>query len=468
MKHKSDWGIIGMGVMGTSLARNMARNGLTVSLFNRHLEGLEEKVAAAKVTRYPELAKTQPFDALQAFVESLATPRKLLLMLPAGDAVAQMLTDLSDFIQEEDIIIDGGNSHFEDTQRRMNSGAVYAKNYLGMGISGGASGALWGPSMMPSGNQQAYGVVAQDLEKIAAKTASGTSCCTYIGAGGAGHFTKMVHNGMEYAEMQLIAEMYVFLRASKLSNAAISTLFDTWSQTASNSYLLSISAAILKVKEGTHDLIDLILDKAGNKGTGAWATQIGAALGVSNSMMAAALYARFNAADKKLRIQLSQLFDTSPKTPEIELDHLLHAYDFCRLINHYQGFRMLESASAEYRWGLELSAIANVWRSGCILKSELMDRLFEKLKTHSILEHPEFQSELIHGFEALKKVLRTGISSNIPLPVCSAAQQFFLQMTQEKGSAHLIQAQRDYFGAHRYQRLDDESGSFYHTDWENQ
>ena len=462
---KTDIGVIGMGVMGTSLSRNLARNGFSISIYNRHVSGKEENIASAVRQKYAELKDAQPFDELKAFVQSIATPRKILLMVNAGAAVDAVLDDLGELLDEGDVVMDGGNSHFEDTAVRIDRMKELGLFFMGAGISGGEEGALKGPSIMPSGDQEAYEEVRHYLEAIAARDRDGNPCCTYIGSMGSGHFVKMIHNGIEYVEMQLLAECYSILKSQRLSNEAIATVFESW-MTDQGSYLLGISVGILRKKEGTDYLLDKILDKAGNKGTGNWATITIADSGEPATLIPAALFARYLSFFKEQRENTAKVYANTGTSDAISIPQLKEAYQFGRMINHHQGFSIIARVSDQHDWKVNLSEIARIWTEGCIIKSDFMKELVELLKTErSILLSDTLSDKIRKTHASAQAVTIECISNELHIPCLLEAVNFFHGIKTMHSSANLIQAQRDYFGAHTYQRTDDASGKSYHTVW---
>ncbi len=463
MMPTSEFGLVGLGVMGKSLSRNLAQKGVRLSLFNRHETGTEEKVAETFISEFEELSQAQGFDDLRAFVCSIAAPRKVFLMIQAGKPTDDFLQKIIPFLSGGDVIIDGGNSHYTDTKRRMDTLAAHQIGFIGTGVSGGEAGALNGPSIMPSGNPNDYALVKPFLEAIAAKDVSGKPCCAYMGPDGSGHFIKMVHNGIEYAEMQLIAEVYACLRyINGHTPDQIANILEEWSQTELSSYLLSITVDILRKKEGDNSLIDYILDKAGNKGTGNWATVAAAELGMPATMIGAALFARYTSS-----VRTQNLYSRSIKGVDyITLNSIKNAYSAARLLNHYQGFELIRAASSEFKWGVKLPEIARIWTNGCIIRSALMEELATILqKDVHLLSEKSIQDRLHHTYQDLVNVGMDMAKAGISIPCHLAALDFLNAHTHYLPTAHIIQAQRDYFGAHTYQRNDDDSGTFHHTIW---
>ena len=465
MNVKTEWGIVGMGVMGTALSRNFARNGIKIALFNRRIKKLEEEVALKKTQLYSELANAQAFEELDQFVFALKAPRKILLMLPSGDPTEDLLEQLGPLLSKGDIVIDAGNSHYQQTEKRSKSFIKKEILFLGIGVSGGEEGALKGPSLMVGGNKEAYEIVKNNLFQIAGKNNKGHPCCSYFGNGGAGHFVKMIHNGIEYAEMQLLAEVISLLHHNN-SNEVIQTTLNQWNKTKSKSYLLEITADLLKYYEDELPFVEMIQDKASNKGTGSWATKAGTTLGYSNSLMASALYARYISSFKKERVALAKRFNKKIPLLKASFIQIKKSYDLSRWINHHQGFEMLSLAAKKYGWKLDLYQVASVWAEGCIIKSDLMEfciSLFESEK--SLLLSNEFKTLLEKGKDPWKKTLKQAIESEIPILCMQSAWSYFTALKTNKSTANIIQAQRDYFGAHGFLRIDSESDKLQHGPW---
>lgn len=466
-----EFGLIGLGVMGKSLARNLARNGFKISVFNRHLPGKEENVAKNFLLEHPaELAEAQGFDDLEKFVASLARPRKVFLMVNAGAATESVLKEIEPLLAAGDVLLDGGNAHFKDTARRTQHFENQGIHYLGTGVSGGEKGALLGPAIMPGGSAEAYFLVKKFLEKIAARDRRGKPCCARVGDGGAGHFVKMVHNGIEYAEMQLLAETYFLLKnVAKKSNDEIADLLETWQSGRQASFLLEITVKILRTRDGDGQaLLDKIVDSAGSKGTGSWATSAAAELGVPATMISEALFARHLSALKNERTAaVKTLRSPVHSSFLIPNSSLKNGYETARILNHHQGFELIRAAAAEFGWQVNLPEIARIWTGGCIIRSKLMEKLAAGFRSaDSVLAQPELQKLVFKKGNSLRRVAARGIESGCPLPCFSAAANFLNGFSTEKSAANLLQAQRDFFGAHTFQRMDDAAGKFYHFDWE--
>ncbi len=465
LSETSEFGLFGLGVMGKSLSRNLANNGIKLSLFNRHVAGKEENIALSFKNEFPELATALPFDDIASFVNSLQKPRKIMLMVNAGKTIDLVIENLLPHLTEGDILIDGGNANYNKTKERHDY--LMSKNiyFIGAGVSGGEEGALRGPSIMPSGTKKTYKEVQPFLEKIAAKDNNNLPCCTYIGPEGSGHFVKMVHNGIEYAEMQLLAEVFTLLKNLGNNPDEIAAILESW-KAIENSYLLEITIDILRKKDGEDWLIHKIMDTAGNKGTGNWTTIATAQLGIPSTMIASSLFARYISFFKEERIALSTHFNTNNLSLNIHKEDILKAYQFARIINHYQGFKLIKEASNRYNWNINVSELARIWTNGCIIRSDLMTSLVTTFKTvDNILHEPDILEKLQALKPSIKKVVSEGITNEIAIPTLTDAISFLNSFSKANSSANIIQAQRDYFGAHTYQRKDDASGKFYHTHW---
>jgi len=468
MSNQKQFGIIGLGVMGRNLARNFARNGVTLSLFNRFVAGKEEQVAAKAVAEHPELAQASAFESLPDFVQSLALPRKIFLMVNAGAAVEEVLAQLQPLLSPGDIVMDGGNSHYPDTERRQKKVEAQGVYFLGVGVSGGELGALQGPAIMVGGAEEASRAVTPFLEKIAAHDLTGGACAAYIGPGGAGHFVKMAHNGIEYAEMQLLAEVYSALRWEMgCSPDRVADILSDWASEGLRSYLLEITVDILRHREGEGWLLDMISDKAAHKGTGSWASIAASELGVPLTMMTEALFARFVAARRDERQKLSGSYAGAPP-PHISLEwnDLKDAYQLARIMNHHQGFQLIQAASQRYQWQVNMPQLARIWTNGCIIRSELMQAATTYLtETGDLMQNQDVTEWIRNHKISLQKTVGALSFSHLAYPCLMAALAALNGSTTAVSAAHLIQAQRDYFGAHMYERTDDPSGHLYHTQW---
>ncbi|MEN8766474.1 MAG: NADP-dependent phosphogluconate dehydrogenase [Polaribacter sp.] len=464
---KAQFGLIGLGVMGKSLCRNLAQKGVRISMYNRHVPEVEEDIAINFKKEFEELSSALPFDDLPAFVNSLEAPRKIMLMVNAGPAIDAVIENLLPFLSQGDSIIDGGNSNYKKTKERFEFLKSKGIHFIGAGVSGGEEGALKGPSIMPGGNAKAYQQVQPFLERIAAKDKNGVPCCSYVGNEGSGHFVKMIHNGIEYVEMQLLADVYTLLKAKGNTPDQIADILETWKSTT-NSYLLEITCTILRKKEGDDWLVNKIMDTAGNKGTGNWATIATAELGVPSTLIASALFARYASFYKAERVAANKQFNPQQHTaPKSSLEDLHKAYQFARIINHYQGFKLIQEASERFKWALNLSELARIWTNGCIIRSDYMIELATIFKTtHNLFAHQNTVQALKARKSAIQKVVAESVLHELPIPSISNAIHFFTGYTTANSSANLLQAQRDYFGAHTYQRKEDDTGQYYHTDWQ--
>lgn len=467
MEQKANIGLIGLGVMGKSLSRNIARRGIRISVYNRHVAGSEEGVAETFIQDYDEMAASQGYDDLKKFVDSLATPKSIFLMVNAGAAVDAVIGELLPMLAKGDLIIDGGNSHYKDTERRYNKLKEKGVGYIGSGVSGGEEGALNGPSIMPGGNADAYQSVKGILTAIAAVDDHGTKCCSYIGRGGAGHFVKMVHNGIEYGEMQLIAEVYGLLRHQMMyTPEQISTLFDQWNQTECGSYLLEITAVLLKKKEGENYLIDLILDRAGNKGTGGWTTAAAIELGVAIPTLTAALFARYQSSQYDQRQKAASVYSEKMVGLTLDVERLRRAYQVARIINHHQGYDLISAASKEYGWGINFKELSRIWTNGCIIRSKLMVdiSLFDFSEPELLLQAP-LKEYVIKHRKHLQEIVSLASNSSISAPCLFSSLSYLHGYVEKRSLANIIQAQRDFFGAHTYERLDASRGEKFHANW---
>jgi len=462
-----DIGIIGLGVMGKSLARNFATKGFKVAIYNAPLIG-EENVAENFINEFSALS-FESAATLTQFTEKLKKPRVVLLMIKAGDPVEQCIQELEIILEEGDIIIDAGNSYFKDSIRRYHYLAQKGIHFVGMGVSGGEAGALSGPSLMPGGNHEAAEILIPMLKKISAK-ADGTDCVAWIASDGAGHFVKTIHNGIEYADMQIIAESYNMAKnILQLSNEAIADLILNWNSTMAESYLLEISADILKHRVNKKEIIDEILDVAESKGTGLWTLQEAFSLGVPVPTIHAAITERIISGHKNLRVMLSKKIKLHKvELAELSSENILGAMIFSRLVALAEGLQVIKKASTTYAWDIDIPTLVQLWRGGCIIRSALLLEIILAYKNSEHIAHL-FQSDSISAL--LNKyvidarlVVEAGLKNKIATPAISAALQYYTSMHSEKLPLNLVQAQRDYFGAHKYQKLDS-GDTYFHTDW---
>ncbi|MCF6317467.1 MAG: NADP-dependent phosphogluconate dehydrogenase [Marinosulfonomonas sp.] len=463
---KSQIGVYGLGTMGSALALNMADNGFQVAVTNREADWIAPFIKEAGA-----LAKNlHPHDSLTDFVQSLKAPRVILFMIPSGKPMDMMIDTITPLLDAGDTIIDGGNANFHDTRRRSAQMAENDLHFVGMGVSGGESGARHGPSMMVGGTDHSWTQLKPILQAISAKF-EGDACVDHLGPDGAGHFVKTVHNGIEYADMQAIAEIYALLRdVANWPAAKIGDLLAGWNDGPLHSYLIGISAKVLQaVDPGTNKpMVDLILDKAGQKGTGRWAAIEALKLGQSASAIEAAVGARSWSSEKETRIAAQPLLN--PDTTQTDLpsaDDLENALIAARILGHAQGFRVLQSASDEYDWNLNMPRIAEIWRAGCIIRSALLDDLADAFRSdlpqNELILAPAIRTRLAASIGALRRVVTAGINNGAPVPVLSASLAWFDSIRTARGSTNLIQAQRDFFGEHSFRRLDKDGD--HHGPW---
>ena len=463
-------GVIGLGVMGGNLALNFAENGWNTSIYNREVPGVEEGVASKLAKANPQFENLHVSESIIDFVQSLCRPRVIILMVTAGPAVDAVIDELSVFLNYGDVVIDGGNSYYRDAIRRQAELNPLGVSFIGMGISGGLKGARYGPSMMPGGNPDAYEVVADILQSVAATDPDGNPCCAYIGSGGAGHFVKMVHNGIEYAEMQLLADCYTILRKSlNYTNKQAADLFETWRQNH-DSFLLQITVDILRTETDSGEILEMISDVASHKGTGRWTVEEAMKLGVPCDTIAAALFTRQASSRLPLRKAMAESTIGGIESGiKINTENLEGAYALTRLVNHAIGFDMLTAASAEHGWDLHLAAIAKIWTGGCIIRSDLMYDLSEQItpQMKHLFELSHAKAAISTQTGALQTVVAHSATANLPTPVFSAALVYLTNMTTTNLATNLIQAQRDYFGSHGFRLDSDPAGELHHHHWTN-
>ncbi len=460
---KNQIGVAGLGVMGRALALNLYNNGFLVSGYNRSYE------VAKKIEE--ENNGFSAFRELSDFVNSLQKPRKIILMLPAGKVVDEFIENLLEFLDDGDIIMDAGNSYFKDTIKREKYLAKKNIKFYGVGVSGGEKGALLGPSIMPGGNKENYKLIKPFLDKISAKK-NGEDCCEYIGENGAGHYVKMVHNGIEYADMQIISELYLILKKSyKLSNLEISDFFKELNEGESKSYLLEITYKILKTKDykTQNDLIDMIKDTVSQKGTGKWTCIEAINQMQTVSTIEASLNARFISNMSDEREILNNKIDTKTNSNiEFSKEELKSAYYLAKLVAYAQGFAQMANASKMYNWDLNLSKIAAIFRAGCIIQAELLELLMKTYegnkKADNFLLHDDILKIINENIDDLRNVILKSIQTKIPTPSMAAALTYLDQLNSNLLGANLIAAQRDFFGAHTFNRIDEEG--VFHYEWE--
>lgn len=460
-------GVVGLAVMGKNLAWNIESRGYTVSVYNRSKEKTDTMVEESKGKNI------HPTYSLEEFVNSLERPRKILLMVKAGPATDATIEGLLPLLDDGDILIDGGNTNYQDTIRRNKALAESGINFIGTGVSGGEVGALTGPSIMPGGQKEAYDKVADILEAISAKADDGAPCVTYIGPDGAGHYVKMVHNGIEYADMQLIAESYALMKdALHMSHTEIANTFKEWNAGELESYLIEITGEIFnKLDEDGSPLVEKVMDKAGQKGTGKWTSINALELGVPLTIITESVFARFISSMKDERVAASkELTGPSPKfegNKDEFLEKIRKALYMSKICSYAQGFAQMRKASEENEWNLQLGDLAMIWRAGCIIRAQFLQKIKEAYDNNPELQNllldPYFKEIVTNYQSALRDVVAESVANGVPTPGFAASINYFDSYRSENLPANLIQAQRDYFGAHTYQRKDQE-GTF-HIHW---
>lgn len=468
---KADIGLIGLAVMGENLALNMESKGFTVAVFNRNFPG-EEGVVDRFVNGRGKGKNFIPTHSIEQLVEAVKQPRVIMMMIKAGDPVDEMIGQLLPYMSPGDVIVDGGNSDFHDTERRVKEVEERGLYFVGTGISGGEEGALLGPSIMPGGSPEAWPIVKGILQSIAAKLDDGTPCCQWIGEGGAGHFVKMVHNGIEYGDMQLISEAYSLLKHRKgLDNDEMSVVFEEWNKGELDSFLIEITRNILRFRDQDgKPLLDKILDVAGQKGTGKWSAIAAMDENDPLTLITEAVYARMLSALYAEREKAAGLYPEPVELGDnLFVEEIRQALYASKLISYAQGFSLIRRASERYGWKLDFGTIAQIWRKGCIIRSVFLQKI-----TDAYCKNPALENLLFDGFFRTKiqsslpswrKVVAEGALSGVPLPAMSSALSYFDGLRTLNSAANLIQAQRDYFGAHTYERVDRERGVFFHTNW---
>ena len=465
----SDIAVIGLGVMGRNIALNLADHGFRVAAFNRsrgRLDELIQQVSGKQIV--------QDLDEIQQLRAELEKPRKVLLMLTAGAAVDAVIDQLTQVLEPGDVIIDGGNSNFNDTQRRYEALEKQGYHFLGAGISGGEEGARYGPSIMPGGSSRAWQLTQPLLQAIAAKTEDGETCCQWVGEGGAGHYVKMIHNGIEYGDMQLIAESWFLMRALGISEQKIADTFSEWNNGALKSYLVEITALILTVRDKDGELrVNRILDSAGQKGTGRWTAIDSLQLGAPLTLITEAVYARVLSAFKQERVKAahkqSSMKPAFEGNAEIAIKQIHDALYASKIISYAQGFMQMRLAAEHYGWKLEYGSIALLWRAGCIIRSVFLQdikRAFDHSPDLENLLLDDFFSKALSQAEpGWRAASSLGIQQAVSMPATLSALSFYDGYHSATLSANLLQAQRDYFGAHTYQRIDKPEGQSFHTQW---
>lgn len=466
---KMNIGIVGLGVMGSNLALNIERNGFTVVGYDVDVEKVQAFLQSAGIEK-----KISGVKSLKELISVLEKPRRIMIMVPAGNLVDSVISDLKPYLEPGDILIDGGNSFFLDTERRNKVLEEEGFNYIGAGISGGEAGALWGPSIMPGGHFAAWELVSPIFRTIAAKADDGKPCVTYIGPRGAGHYVKMVHNGIEYGDMQLIAEAYDILhRGLGIGTIELSEIFAEWNRSELKSYLIEITAQILSKKDDftNRNLVEMILDEAQQKGTGKWASQNAFDVGSPIPTINAAVESRIISSLKKERIYASRVLPGSKIEYKGNKNELINAARdalyLSKITSYAQGLSLLQSASKEYEYDLNLAEIAQIWRAGCIIRASLLNEIMEayarKPDLVNLLMDDSIQSVFESRLPAWRKVVCTAVELGIPSLATSSSLAYYDAYRSEYLPANLIQAQRDFFGAHTYRRLDRDG--VFHTNW---
>ena len=471
---KANIGLIGLAVMGENLALNMESKGFTVAVYNRSVPG-EEGVVDRFINGRGKSKRFIGTHSIEQLVDSVKSPHIIMMMVKAGRPVDELISQLLPFLSSGDVIIDGGNSDFHDTERRVKELEKKGIYFVGTGISGGEEGALHGPSVMPGGSVEAWPLVKDILQGISAKLDDGSPCCEWIGAGGAGHFVKMVHNGIEYGDMQLISEAYwVMKKLLDLTNEEMADVFARWNEGKLRSYLIEITANILRHKDKSGGyLIDKILDAAGQKGTGKWSVINAMELGMPLGLIATAVFERSLSSQKDLRHLASKQFQcqhTQPIYNKAELvKNIFSALYASKLVSYAQGFAVLQRASDAFGWHLDLASIARMWRGGCIIRSIFLNDIaaaFEATdKPKHLLLAPYFKEEMKTLLPGWKSLVAESMKEELPVPAFSSALNYFYSLTSADLPANLVQAQRDYFGAHTFERKDELRGQFFHENW---
>jgi len=469
MENKADIGLIGLAVMGENLVLNMERNGFTVAVFNRTVEKVDKFVNGR--------GKDKNFigtHSIEELVKSLKRPRKVMMLVKAGQAVDDFIEKIIPYLEPGDIIIDGGNTHFPDTIRRAKYVESKGFLYIGTGVSGGEEGALMGPSIMPGGSPKAWESVKPIFQAISAKVEDGSPCCDWVGEGGAGHFVKMVHNGIEYGDMQLICEAYQIMKELLgLTPDEMHEVFADWNKGDLDSYLIEITRDILGFKENGEALVEKILDTAGQKGTGKWTAVAALDQGVPLTLIGEAVFARCLSAQKEERVEASKVL-SGPKVAfsgdkKDFIDDIKQALFASKIVSYAQGYVLMREAAKEYGWKLNNGGIALMWRGGCIIRSVFLGKIKEAFDTNpdltNLLLDPYFKGKVEAAQEGWRRVIGAAVANGIPVPALATALTYFDGYRSERLPANLLQAQRDYFGAHTYERIDKPRGEFFHTNW---
>ena len=470
MKNKADIGLIGLAVMGENLVLNMERNGYTVAVFNRTVEKVDRFLGGRGAGKNFIGAHT-----IEEFIAALERPRKVMMLVKAGKPVDDFIEMLLPHLEEGDIIIDGGNSHFPDTIRRTAYVESKGFRYIGTGVSGGEEGALLGPSIMPGGSPDAWPHVREIFQAIAAKVEDGTPCCDWVGSDGAGHFVKMVHNGIEYGDMQLISEAYNLMKnLLKMSADEMHEVFKSWNEGELDSYLVEITRDILGFRdEEGEPLLEKILDTAGQKGTGKWTGIEALNLGIPLTLIGEAVFARCLSALKEERVAASKVL-TGPEPSfkgdrEAFIEDIKNALYASKIVSYAQGYTLMREAAKDYGWDLNYGGIALMWRGGCIIRSVFLSKIKAAYDHNpelpNLLLDPFFREKVGAAQAGWRRVVSTALTNGIPVPAFTTALNYFDGYRSERLPANMLQAQRDYFGAHTYERTDRPRGEFFHTNW---
>ncbi|MEA3334893.1 MAG: decarboxylating NADP(+)-dependent phosphogluconate dehydrogenase [Chloroflexota bacterium] len=471
---KADFGLIGLAVMGQNLVLNMDDHGYTVAVFNRTVSKVDDFIDGNA-----KGSKVIGTHSIEELVSVLKRPRRVMLLVKAGPAVDAFIEKLIPHLEQGDIIIDGGNSNYNDTIRRAEYVESKGLRYIGTGVSGGEEGARFGPSIMPGGTPEAWQYVKNIFQDVSAKVPegdpNGTPCCDWVGEGGAGHFVKMVHNGIEYGDMQIISEAYQLMKEGlEMSNEEMHKVFAEWNEGKLDSYLIEITRDILGYNdEDGKAVIDLILDTAGQKGTGKWTVMSSLEMGVPLTLIGEAVFARFLSALLDERKAASEVltgpepvFDGDKDAFILDLQEAVYA---SKIISYTQGYMLMRAAAAEYGWHLNYGGIAMMWRGGCIIRSAFLGKIKDAFdndpELQNLLLDSYFEDQVAAAQDAWRRVIAKAIAMGVPVPAMSSALAFYDGYRRRRGSANMIQAQRDYFGAHTYERVDKPRGEFYHTNW---
>jgi 6-phosphogluconate dehydrogenase len=464
------FGMMGLGVMGQNLILNMERNGFPIAIWNRKPAAVDEFLA-----KHPG-KKITGAHTIQEFVQSLERPRRIMMMVKAGDPVDWTVNQVKPYLDPGDIFLDGGNSYFQDTRRREKDLSAEGFRFVGTGVSGGETGALWGPSIMPGGTKEAWQELRPIFEAIAAKVEDGP-CVTYIGPDGAGHFVKMVHNGIEYGDMQLIAEAYDILRrVLKLEANELADVFAKWNEGALSSFLIEITSQIFTVKdeESGKPLVDLVMDKAGQKGTGRWTSWVALDLGIAIPTIHAAIEARVLSSLKEERLKASREIPAavvaSYNGSKEELIRCVHdALYASKICSYAQGMALIRAGSDEYKWNIDLGELSRIWKGGCIIRAQFLDKIKQAYRRDqnlpNLLMDPDFKSWVIDAQPRWRQAVAIGQSTGIPLLAMAASLNYFDMYRTADLPQNLTQAQRDFFGSHLYERTDKPELGMIHTDW---